>query len=212
MTSKFYKRNHNPSVFLSQALSHNRPRCGLPIPEIDQNSSKLQEDIYIASGWWISGFAANFRNRGRLRGLLYKVVCCRWHFLFVTYLLAYLWAHQDLMRRWRWLHVGQEGTTLLQMLGYQLNVWRSSGERLVESCSKRFYMQVTKKNTINTCNTHLMTSLMLFMDAAIVLRSRNILATEESWSSPWRFFDDWNSSILSRFLVTVEDVFRNSVL
>ena len=45
-------------------------------------------------------------------------------------------------------------------------------------------------------------SFTLLKDAAMLLLSRNSLATDESCSSAWSFFEDWNSSMLSLFLVT----------
>jgi hypothetical protein len=49
----------------------------------------------------------------------------------------------------------------------------------------------------------LMTSLMLRMEAAMVFLSRSSFATAESWSSPRRFLDELNSSMLSLFRCTV---------
>ena len=51
-----------------------------------------------------------------------------------------------------------------------------------------------------------MTSFILFIDAAILLRSFNNFWTEESFSSLPPFLDDLNSSMDSRFLTTAVDV------
>ena len=53
-----------------------------------------------------------------------------------------------------------------------------------------------------------MTSLMLLMLAAIVLLSFKIFETEESLSSPCKFFDVSNSSMLSLFRLTVDFIFK----
>jgi len=52
---------------------------------------------------------------------------------------------------------------------------------------------------ITANNAHLMTSFILFMEAAIVDLSRNNFATEESSESPCNFLEDWNNSTLSLF-------------
>jgi hypothetical protein len=51
---------------------------------------------------------------------------------------------------------------------------------------------------------YLITSLILFMEAAILVFSRNSLAMEESWPSSFRVFrDDCRSSMLSLLRCTV---------
>lgn len=61
----------------------------------------------------------------------------------------------------------------------------------------------------------LMTSLMLFILAAIPLRSRNSFAMDESCSVADVFvfvLEEWKSSMLSLFRFTALSVFLNSVL
>lgn len=56
----------------------------------------------------------------------------------------------------------------------------------------------------STARTYLMTSFMLFMEAAILVFSLSNLAMDESWLSSLRaFLEDCISSILSRLRCTV---------